>query len=168
MIKGWNGFLESVNDEFSELEGLIEKEVAYLNLINDIIIRYQDQYEFSYEFNSDLIFYDGQRSRLIQDATDERWTMRKIIKVNDEIYLDKNSNFLLQKPSRILKAILNSPAGYIKYEIFIDGGLKSGDISNMIIDEIRSQYPFTRIDLPIRTPNHIYLYLEVDTKNFRS
>ena len=103
MIKGWDGFLESVNDEFSELGKLIEKEIGYLNLINDIIIRYQDQYEFSYEFDSDLLFYKPVVSK-DGSLLPGPMTVRKIIKVNDEICLDPIPVY--QKPSFILKSIL--------------------------------------------------------------
>ena len=159
MIKGWISFLESSNIDFKELEGLIEKEIGYLNLINDIVQRYEDQCEFWYEFDRNLVFYRGE--------LDERIAF-VIQCINGEICLDYSSYLYKTWGNSSLKEILNSPTGYIRYSMSINGGSEIDNISNMIIDEIRSQYPFTRIDLPIRTPNHIYLYLEVDTKNFRS
>ena len=166
MIKGWISFLESSNIDFKELEGLIEKEIEYLNLINDIVQRYEDQCEFSYEFDRNLLFYAGatpRSSTMISTTLDEHISF-VLQYINGEICFRKLDYFY----NEIYKKILNSPTGYIRYSMNIKGGSEIDNISNMIIDEIRSQYPFTRIDLPIRTPNHIYLYLEANTKNFRS
>ncbi len=110
MIKGWISFLESSNIDFKELEGLIEKEIEYLNLINDIVQRYEDQCEFWYEFDRNLVFYRGE--------LDERIAF-VIQCINGEICLDYSSYLYKTWGNSSLKEILNSPTGYIRYSMSI-------------------------------------------------
>jgi hypothetical protein len=206
MIKRYQGFLESSNNGFDELEGLIEKEVAYLNLINDIVQRYEDEHseswELSYEFGKDITFYhfndqpreSGLGNFQLRSPIRES-TVRNIINNNGEICLDKEDPFyshgigpvprprVISSSNDLLKQILKSSTGTMEYDIYFYRNSLGKRISvTNIVNEIKSQYPFTRIEVdPMfrshhkhnnrytmdQIDKHRHLHFEVDINDIR-
>ncbi len=160
MIKKYRGFLESTNINFIELEGLIEKEIEYLNLVNDIVQRYEDEYGLQYEFDKEVLFYN-----LREGVRQRDFSMRKIIDNNSEIDLDRDSS-TNTRSNTLLKDILKSPTSNMRCQIFLYGdslGYLSKQVVDKIVDEIGSQYPFTTIVKdPLIKGSHLQLSVDIN------
>lgn len=162
MIKGWTAFLESVNDDggsfekdFKEICTILEKEIDHLNLVKDLILGYEGEYEFSYEFHNELFF--AYLSVSPSDRPLYDWQEIYITEKNGDICIngeyDNDLNYIKKaldsKECRMVYTIKifpqsskygdedwdYTPNDHNRHKIYID----------KIISEMKSQYPFVKL-----------------------
>ncbi len=155
-------FLESIDkeDNFEELKTIIKNIIDHINLINEVIVKWQDEFEFSYEFNNELWFYGPMRvARIFGLRRHHSHEQEYYIYIHDndgKICLDKRYD---DAPLDIIIS-MKKPVPIINFMVYIDSSVDGIPVNN-IIKEIKNRYPFVRID-KVGSPSNCEMQFEIN------